>query len=52
MRTEKISTSKFLLIRDLTVKQWMTKMRKDKELRKAFEEARRELLGYIILYFL
>ena len=51
MRTEKISTSKFLLIRDLTVKQWMTKMRKDKELRKAFEEARRELLGDKMIFF-
>ena len=45
MQVEKISTSKCLLIRNLTVKQWMQKIRKDKELRKTFEAAKRELLG-------
>jgi len=45
MEVEKISTSKCLLIRNLTVKQWTQKIRKDKELSKTFEAAKRELLG-------
>ena len=43
--THRISTTKILLVGGKTVGEWMKKMRRDKEMRKAYEDAKLQLLS-------